>query len=60
MYETPLPASATEEKLAALLDAVKKLKADNKLAVSGKKDDSCQIYVDFQRRFGGDRAVCLR
>jgi hypothetical protein len=22
--------------------------------------DSCQIYVDFQRRFGGDRAVCLR
>jgi endonuclease YncB( thermonuclease family) len=25
-----------------------------------KSKDSCQIYVDFQRRFGGDRAVCLR
>jgi hypothetical protein len=23
-------------------------------------EDSCHIYVDFRRRFGGDRAVCLR
>jgi endonuclease YncB( thermonuclease family) len=23
-------------------------------------DDSCHVYVDFRRRFGGDRAVCLR
>jgi endonuclease YncB( thermonuclease family) len=29
------------------------------LATRGLKD-SCQVYVDFTRRFGGDRAVCLR
>ncbi|MBM4282464.1 MAG: hypothetical protein FJ137_17500 [Deltaproteobacteria bacterium] len=23
-------------------------------------EDSCHVYVDFRRRFGGDRAVCLR
>jgi endonuclease YncB( thermonuclease family) len=23
-------------------------------------DDSCHVYVDFRRRFGGDRALCLR
>jgi endonuclease YncB( thermonuclease family) len=27
---------------------------------AGTTDDSCHVYVDFRRRFGGDRAVCLR
>jgi endonuclease YncB( thermonuclease family) len=28
--------------------------------VVDEKEDSCHVYVDFRRRFGGDRAVCLR
>ena len=51
-----LDAAAAEPVLAELA----RLKDANTLAVNGKQEDTCQIYVDFRRRFGGDRAVCLR
>jgi endonuclease YncB( thermonuclease family) len=35
------------------------LQADSAL-VATNEPDSCHMYVDFRRRFGGDRAVCLR
>lgn len=42
------------------LDAALKAMNDEKLLLTVGKDDSCHVYVDFRRRFGGDRAVCLR
>lgn len=40
-------------------DALKALKEEGALKTE-ETNDSCHIYVDFRRRFGGDRAVCLR
>jgi hypothetical protein len=40
-------------------EALKKLK-DEGVLLADEKEDSCHVYVDFRRRFGGDRAVCLR
>ena len=42
------------------LDAAFKALADEKALTTTTTMDSCQVYVDFRRRFGGDRAVCLR
>lgn len=39
--------------------ALKALDAEKALTTT-TAHDSCHIYVDFRRRFGGDRAVCLR
>lgn len=55
-----MPAGVTDAQATTLLAVLKKLKDDGKLLVTGKQEDSCQVYVDFRRRFGGDRAVCLR
>lgn len=55
-----LPKVASPEQVAAVFEAAKKLHADKKLLVTGERTDSCHVYVDFRRRFGGDRAVCLR
>lgn len=55
-----VPSSVTPAQAAAALEAAKKLHQDKKLLVSGKQTDSCHVYVDFRRRFGGERAVCLR
>ncbi len=42
------------------LDAVFKALDAEKALTTTTTPDSCQIYVDFRRRFGGDRAMCLR
>ncbi len=42
------------------LDGVFKRLKDENLLQTVEQNDSCHIYVDFRRRFGGDRAVCLR
>jgi endonuclease YncB( thermonuclease family) len=44
----------------AALDAAFKQLKDAGLLHVDEKADSCHVYVDFRRRFGGDRAVCLR
>lgn len=44
----------------ATIDAILKPLADAGKLTVDEKEDSCHIYVDFRRRFGGDRAVCLR
>ncbi len=42
------------------LDGVfKRLQAENALQTV-EQNDSCHVYIDFRRRFGGDRAMCLR
>lgn len=40
-------------------DVLKTLDGEKALQVT-KTTDSCHVYVDFRRRFGGDRAMCLR
>ena len=52
-------ATSGRQDRAALDAAFQKLK-DAGLLHNDEKADSCHIYVDFRRRFGGDRAVCLR
>lgn len=55
-----LPAGVTAEDLAPIGAALDRLSREKKLIATGKRVDSCQVYVDFRRRFGGERAVCLR
>ena len=55
-----VPAGVSAAQMDALGAAVKGLLDAGTLTATGTADDSCQIYVDFRRRFGGDRAVCLR
>jgi endonuclease YncB( thermonuclease family) len=55
-----MPAGVTEAQLGPLFGGLTALAKANKLTISGKQKDSCQIYVDFKRRFGGERAECLR
>lgn len=50
------PADAAQ---AAVLEGVRQLKGEGKLVVTGKQSDSCHVFVDFRRRFGGERAKCL-
>lgn len=52
-------ATSGREYRGKLDEAFKKLTAENALQAD-EKTDSCHVYVDFRRRFGGDRAVCLR
>ncbi len=40
-------------------DVLKTLDGEKALQVT-TTTDSCHVYVDFRRRFGGDRAMCLR
>lgn len=54
------PGTLSAEQVSALLDAAHKLHAEKRLQINGEQNDSCLVYVDFRRRFGGDRAVCLR
>jgi endonuclease YncB( thermonuclease family) len=45
----------------AAVEAQLKLLAEQEVLVLGPVvPDSCMVHVDFRRRFGGDRAVCLR
>jgi endonuclease YncB( thermonuclease family) len=45
----------------AAIDAALKKMADGGKLQADEKADSCHVYVDFRRRrFGGDRALCLR
>jgi endonuclease YncB( thermonuclease family) len=52
-------ATSGRQDRAALDAAFKKLKDEGRLQ-NDEKADSCHVYVDFRRRFGGDRALCLR
>jgi micrococcal nuclease len=44
---------------AAIDKALAPLKTDGTLKAI-EDNDSCHLYIDFRRRFGGDRAMCLR
>lgn len=55
-----LPPNLDAAALAPTLEGLSRLQDTNVLAVKGKQDDTCQVFVDFRRRFGGERAVCLR
>lgn len=55
-----LPGSLDQAALAPLLAGLARLQESKALAVTGKQNDSCKVFVDFRRRFGGERAVCLR
>lgn len=46
--------------LRSALDGAFKALDEEKALTTTTVEDSCQVYVDFRRRFGGDRAVCLR
>ena len=46
--------------LRGALDGALKTLDDEKALTTTTVADSCHVYVDFRRRFGGDRAVCLR
>lgn len=52
-------ATSGREYRSRLDEALKKLNDEGALLID-EKADSCHVYVDFRRRFGGDRAVCLR
>ncbi len=55
------PPGMTAEDVGTLMSGLKRYtQGGGKLLVTGRKKDSCMIYVDFQRRFGGDRAACLK
>ena len=45
---------------AAIDKALAQLVSSGVLVLGAEGPDSCQVYVDFKRRYGGDRAVCLR
>lgn len=55
-----LPATLDAAAAAPVLEGLARLKDTNVLAVNGKQDDTCHVYVDFRRRYGGERATCLR
>ncbi|OGQ26464.1 MAG: hypothetical protein A2138_03500 [Deltaproteobacteria bacterium RBG_16_71_12] len=59
VYERLARGQPAEEAHAPLLEGMRKLKSEGKLVVTGKQTDSCHVYVDFRRRFGGERAKCL-
>ena len=44
----------------AAIDKTLKAINDASAIQTDEKSDSCHVYVDFRRRFGGDKAVCLR
>ncbi|HEY1100657.1 MAG TPA: thermonuclease family protein [Myxococcota bacterium] len=52
-------ATSGREHRAALDGVFKRLQGEGKLTAV-EQNDSCHVYVDFRRRFGGDRAMCLR
>lgn len=60
VYELLARGQPASDVQAPLLEGLRILKREGKLVVSGKQTDSCQVYVDFRRRFGGERATCLR
>ncbi len=59
-YELLVREQAAGAAQAALLEGLRALKREGKLVVTGTQVDSCHVYVDFRRRFGGERATCLR
>jgi endonuclease YncB( thermonuclease family) len=57
-----LPPKIDVSMVASLLNELTRLHETHTLAVSGKQDDTCHVYVNFQRRYGGPngRAECLQ
>jgi endonuclease YncB( thermonuclease family) len=53
-------ATSARGALRAKLDETFKTLESEKALQATTTSDSCHVYVDFRRRFGGDRAVCLR
>lgn len=54
-----LPKGVTPEDVASLAEGMNVLIREKKLVPTGTQVDSCHVYVDFRRRFGGERAKCL-
>lgn len=59
VYELLAREAPADEAQAPILEGMRKLKSEGKLVVTGVQADSCHVYVDFRRRFGGERAKCL-
>ena len=59
IYEQLARDAPTDAAQAPILEGMRKLKSEGRLVVTGKQSDSCQVHVDFRRRFGGERAKCL-
>jgi hypothetical protein len=60
VYGLALPPGITQEQAGPIVAAMTRINAAKKIAATGKRKDTCQVYVDFKRRFGGERAECLR
>lgn len=60
LYEVLARGATANEAQAPILEGMRKLKSEGRLVVTGVQPDSCHVYVDFRRRFGGERATCLR
>lgn len=59
IYEVLAREAPATDAQAPILEGMRKLKSEGRLVVTGKQPDSCHVYVDFRRRFGGERAKCL-
>lgn len=59
LYEVLARGATASEAQAPILEGMRKLKSEGRLVVTGVQPDSCHVYVDFRRRFGGERAKCL-
>lgn len=59
LYEVLARGATANEAQAPILEGMRKLKSEGRLVVTGVQPDSCHVYVDFRRRFGGERAKCL-
>jgi endonuclease YncB( thermonuclease family) len=60
VYGLALPPGITQEQAGPIVAAMTRISAAKKIVATGKRKDTCQVYVDFKRRFGGERAECLR
>ena len=49
-----------EASRAALAEGLRALEADGTLRAETRTRASCSVYVDYKRRFGGNRAKCLK
>jgi endonuclease YncB( thermonuclease family) len=55
-----VPGALTAEQRQVLHGAIERAVAAGKLNPSSETEDACMVHVDFRRRFGGERAACLR
>src|SRR5690606_1692547 len=55
-----LPASVPQASHAGILERLTRERAQGLLGETHQVLGSCGLYVPFERRYGGERAVCLR